>query len=221
MNWNIWRKVTLPGLIFLVMTTASASVGLAGDANFWGFANDSVGTVPQGWEVLSGRWEIQAEPPGTNRALAQVGPPLPGFALPSILAPFPPVCDLRAAVKLKLTRTGGSETMGLILRQHDPGRMMIVRVEGSPGRVWVERVQESRWSLRAGYAVSVERDRWNLLRVAAQGDWLNLFFNGRFLGGVRDDDPVPGRVGLMAGPNAGVFLDDFEVETPLTPEIPG
>jgi hypothetical protein len=32
------------------------------------------------------------------------------------------------------------------------------------------------------------------------------------LGGVRSDDLVPGRVGLMAGPGARILLDDLEIE---------
>src|SRR3990172_2157729 len=90
--------------------------------------------------------------------------------------------------------------------------MTIVRVHGAPGRVWLERLQGGERSLRAGYIVPLHPDRWNTVRVTARGDWLNLFLNGVFLGGVREDDPVPGRIGLMAGPGGRVLVDDLEVE---------
>ena len=57
--------------------------------------------------------------------------------------------------------------------------------------------------------------------MTAQRDWLNLFLNGKFLGGVREDDPVPGRVGLMAGPGAGVLLDELEIGPPPTEAVTG
>ena len=180
-----------------------------------------MGEPPRGWEALSGRWAVQLDEDGRNRVLVRVGPPLPGFDLPAILAPTPLVRDLRAAVKVKPAGTGAFETMGLILRWRDPGTMTIVRVEGTPGRIWLDRVQDGQRSLRAGYITPVHGNRWNILRVTAQGDWLNLFLNGQFLGGVREDDPVPGRVGLMAGPGARVLLDDFLMEPPATGAAPG
>lgn len=128
------------------------------------------------------------------------------------LAPMHPALDLRATVKLKPVGAGAFETMGLIIRWRDPGTMTIVRVDGTPGRVWLERLQAGERSLRAGYIVPLHSDRWNILHVTAREDWLNLFLNGEFLGGVREDDPMPGRVGLMAGPGARVLLDDLEVE---------
>lgn len=118
------------------------------------------------------------------------------------LAPTPPVRDLRATGKIKPVGNGGFETMGMVLRWQDPGTMLIVRVDGTPGRVSLERVQGGQRSLQAGYVAPLRRGRWNIIRVAAQDDRLNLFLNGKFLGGVREDDPVPGRVGLMAGMTA-------------------
>jgi hypothetical protein len=90
--------------------------------------------------------------------------------------------------------------------------MLIVKVEGTPGRVWLECVKGRERSLRAGYVLRLERNRWNSLRVAAEESWLNLFLNGKLLGGVRNDDSVPGRVGLMAGPGARILLDNLEIE---------
>lgn len=83
------------------------------------------------------------------------------------------------------------------------------------------RCQGGRRSLRAGYIAPLRRGRWNIIRVAAQDDRLNLFLNGKFLGGVREDDPVPGRVGLMAEPGAGVLLDELEIEPPPTEAVTG
>jgi hypothetical protein len=107
---------------------------------------------------------------------------------------------------------GTFETMGLVVRWQDPKSMLIVRLDGTPGWIWIERVQDGRRSLRAGYSIDpLAPGRWHVLRVVARRDWLNLFFDGQFLGGVRDDDPAPGRVGLVAGPDAGVLLDDVEI----------
>lgn len=211
------RCAVAAGIVLAVAAIAVASpLSNGGESGLWTFSEDPVGEPPRGWEVLSGRWAVQLEEDGRNRVLVQTGPPLPGFELPAILAPTPPVRDLRAAVKVKPAGTGAFETMGLILRWRDPGTMTIVRVEGTPGRIWLDRVQDGQRSLRAGYIAPLHQAGWNILRVTAQGDWLNLFLNGRFLGGVREDDPVPGRVGLMAGPGARVFLDDLEVEAPST-----
>jgi len=106
-----------------------------------------------------------------------------------------------------------SETIGLLLRWQDPTTMLIVRVDGTRRWIWVERVQDGWRSVRAGYSIDTRAPgMWNVLRVTARREWLNLFFNGKFLGSVRDDDPAPGRVGLVAGPGAAVLLDDVEVE---------
>jgi hypothetical protein len=191
---------------------ATAPLLSAGEWQQWTFQDDPTGEPPRGWEVLSGTWEVRPESSGNNRVLAQVGPPLPGLDLPAILAPVLPLRDLRATVRLKSIGAGVLRTMGLIVRWKDAGTMTIVRVDGTPGRVWLERLQGGERSLRAGYILPLRRGRWNILWVTARGDWLNLFFNGEFLGGVREDDPVPGRVGLMAGPGGRVLLDDLEVE---------
>lgn len=204
------------GIVLAVAAIAVASPLSSGESGLWTFNEDPLGEPPRGWEVVSGVWQVRLAEDGRNRVLVQTGPPLPGFDLPAILAPTPKVRDLRAAVKVKPTGSGAFETMGLILRWRDPGTMTVVRVDGTPGRVWLERLQGGRRSLRAGYITPVHGDRWNILRVTAQGDWLNLFLNGQFLGGVREDDPVPGRVGLMAGPGARVFLDDLEIKAPST-----
>jgi hypothetical protein len=137
---------------------------------------------------------------------------LPGLVLPAILLPVAPVENLDVRVKVKATGTGTFETMGILLRWQDPGTMLSVRVDGTPGWVWVERVQEGRRSLRGGYSIDpLAPGRWHVLRVAARDAWVNLFVDGRFLGGMRDDDPAPGRVGLIAGPGASVLLDDVEI----------
>jgi hypothetical protein len=112
-------------------------------------------------------------------------------------------------------------TMGLIVRWKDAGSMTIVRVDGTPGRVWLERLQGGGRSLRAGYIVPLRPGRWNILRVTARGNWLNLFLNGKFLGGLREDDPVSGRVGLTSGPDGRVRLDDLEVEPTGRPDALG
>jgi hypothetical protein len=193
----------------------------AGESHLWTFQEDSKGEPPRGWEVLSGEWKVTQEEDEQNRILVQVGPPLPGLDLPAILAPVPPLRDVRATVKLKPVGAGAFETMGLVLRWKDPGTMTIVRVDGTPGRVWLERMRTGEGRLRAGYILPLRRGQWNLLGVTARGDWLNLFLNGEFLGGVREDDPVPGRVGLMAGPGARVLLDDFEIEPASGSGVPG
>jgi hypothetical protein len=200
------------GIVLGLAVTAPATPVSDAGPRAWTFAEDPVGEPPRGWEVLSGAWQVRLDEDGRNRVLVQVGPPLPGSDLPAILAPGPALRDVRAAVRIKTTGTGALETMGLILRWRDPGTMTVIRVEGTPGRVGLERVQEGRRLLRAGYIIPLHGDRWNILRITAQGDWINLFLNGRFLGGAREDEPVSGRAGLMAGPGARVVLDDFEIE---------
>ena len=213
---RFWRTGRVPWIagaaVLIVWMGVVAPLLSAGEWQQWTFQEDPTSEPPRGWEVLSGAWEVRAAANGDNRVLAQVGPPLPGLDLPAILAPMPPVRDLRATVKLKPVGVGAFKTMGLIIRWRDAGTLTILRVDGTPGRVWLERLQGGERSLRAGYIVPLYPDRWNTVRVTARGDWLNLFLNGVFLGGVREDDPVPGRIGLMAGPGGRVLLDDLEVE---------
>jgi hypothetical protein len=199
----------------------AAPLLLAGERHVWTFQDDPLGEPPRGWEVLSGTWEVRPAADEDNRVLVQAGPPPPGLDLPVILAPVPPIRDLRATVRLKPVGAGAFETMGLVIRWRDPGTMTIVRVDGTPGRVWLEQLRGGERSLRAGYILPLRRDRWNILRVTARGDWLNLFLNGKFLGGIREDDPVSGRVGLMAGPGGRVLLDDLEVELTGKPDSLG
>jgi hypothetical protein len=216
MRRGFWWVVIVLGAILLVADMIMASVAAVGTHRLWTFDDDPIGEVPRGWEVGAGKWEVRLDAEGRNHVLVQTGPPLPGFDLPTVLAPIPPLRDLRASVKIKRTGAGAFETMGLVLQWQDPGTMLIVKVEGTPGRVWLERVQGGEHSLRAGYIIPLERNRWNSLRVVAQENWLNLLLNGKLLGGVRIDDPAPGRVGLMAGPGARILLDDLEIETPAT-----
>jgi len=209
---KLWRG-TPAGIALLVVVTLYFSTAWTADTRPWRFSDEPVGAVPQGWEVLSGRWEIRVEAPGTNRVLVQAGPAPPGWELSAILTPGPPVADLDARVKARAGGLDAFETIGLLLRWQDPTTMLIVRVDGTRRWIWVERVQDGWRSVRAGYSIDTRAPgMWNVLRVTARREWLNLFFNGKFLGSVRDDDPAPGRVGLVAGPGAAVLLDDVEVE---------
>jgi hypothetical protein len=193
---------------------AVAAEVASGQPVSWSFSGDPTGAAPEGWEVLSGRWEVRAEPDGANRVLTQLDPPLPGATLAAILAPVPPARDVRIGVRFKSTGAGARETMGLLLRWQGPAAMLTVRVDGTPGWIWVDHVQNGLRSARAGYVIPSIRDgEWNSLRVVARQEWLMLFFNGKFLGGVRDDDPAPGRLGLLAGPDGGLSLDDVVIET--------
>ena len=212
-------RVMLIGVSILIVGFAASSAAEAGQPLSWSFSDDPVGSAPPGWEVLSGRWEVQTESGGANRVVTQIGPPSPESALAAILAPAPRASDVRIGVRLKSAGTGGRETMGILLRWQGPGTTLAVRVDGSPGWIWVDRVQDGRRSVRAGYVIPPLRTgEWSSLRVTAVKGWLMLFFNGKFLGGVRDDDPAPGRVGLLAGPDGGVSLDDVEIEA--SPETP-
>lgn len=181
-------------LLAASLIVMAASIVPAAESRRWTFDGDPVGEVPHGWEAVAGRWEVRLEADGRNRVLVRADPSLPGVEVPVILAPTASVRDVRAAVKIKRTDRGAFETMGLIVRWQDPGTMIIIRTDGAPGRIWLERVRGGRRSLQAGYFVPVRRHRWNHLRVEARGDWLNLFFNGKFLGGLRDEDPGPGRI---------------------------
>lgn len=208
---EVWRG-GLASLGLLGTAVAAVAIAWPAETRLWTFSEDRVGAVPRGWEALSGRWEVRGESSGANRVLVQAGPSLPGLVLPAILLPSARVENLDASVRVKATGAGTFETMGILLRWQDPGTYLSVRVDGTPGWIWFERVQEGRRSLRGGYSIDpFAPGQWHVLRVVARDDWLNLFFNGRFLGGIRDDDPAPGRVGLVAGPGASVLLDDVRI----------
>ena len=212
MNRSDLGRGGFAGLGLLGAMIAVAATVWPAETRLWTFSDERVGRAPRGWEALSGRWEVLGETPGRNRVLVQAGPSLPGLDLPAILTPANPIADLEASVRAKATGMGTFETVGLLLRWQNPKTMLIVRVDGTPGSIWVERVQDGWRSQRAGCSIDpLEPGRWHVLRVVARREWLNLFFNGKFLGGVRDDDPAPGRVGLVAGPDAGVLLDDVEI----------
>jgi hypothetical protein len=206
-------RVMAIGVAILTAGIAASSVAEAGQPLSWSFSDDPVGRAPQGWEVLSGRWEVQTESGGANRVVTQAGSPLPDSGLAAILAPVARASDVRIGLRFRSAGTGARETMGILLRWQGPGTTWTVRVDGSPGWIWVDRVQDGRRSVRAGYVIPpVRTGEWNSLRVTVVKEWLMLFFNGKFLGGVRDDDPAPGRVGLLAGPDGGVSLDDVVIE---------
>ena len=200
------------GLSLLAVMIGIVATAWPAETRLWTFSEGVVGAVPRGWEALSGRWEVRGESPSTNRVLVQAGPSLPGLDLPAILLPSARIENLDASVRVKATGAGTFETMGILLRWQDPGTYLSVRVDGTPGWIWVERAHEGQRSLRGGYSIDpFVPGRWHALRVVARDAWLTLFFDGRFLGGIRDDDPVPGRVGLVAGPGASVLLDDVQV----------
>ena len=210
------RELIVPGLALLLTAITGMRLGWAGEVRRWTFAEGPSGQTPPGWKVVAGSWEVRYEANTGNRVLVQRGPAVPSFYRAAILSPFPPVRDVRGTVKMRPLGAGGSVAMGLILQWQDPGTMLIITVEDSPGRIWLKRVQGGETSLRACYMVPLKRDRWDRLTASVQGNWLNLFLNWTFLGGLRIDNPSSGRVGLMAGPNADIMFDDLEV-TPLSP----
>jgi hypothetical protein len=158
MSRRAWWVVILLSAMLLVTDMITTSLAPGSTYRLWTFDDDPVGEVPRGWEVLAGKWEVSQDGDGRNHVLVQTGPPLPGFDLPAILAPTPPVRDLRTTGKIKPVGSGGFETMGLILRWRDPGTMTVIRVDSTPGRVRLERVQGGQRSLRAGYIAPLRQD---------------------------------------------------------------
>jgi hypothetical protein len=201
------RRVAL-----LIVSLLAAGASGATDPLRWDFDRDAHGESPAGWEVLTGTWEVRPEAEDLpNQSLMQTGPSLPGMDLPMILAPPRPVRDLAAAVRFK--RAGGPalETMALVLRWAAPDRLTLVTVEGTPGHLWVEQERDGVRRLLFGAVTPIAPDRWHRLEVSATGDLLTILLNGRVLGAAIDPAPIPGRVGLAAGPGAGVLLDDVVI----------
>jgi hypothetical protein len=206
------------GCALLITGSLFAAEADLGQSVSWSFSSDAVGSAPHGWEVLSGDWTVQGESEEQNRVLTHRTSRDSGSNPAIILSPAPPTRDMRVAVRFKMTGAWPRETTGLVLRWQGPSAFVVVRVDGSLGWVWVDRIQNGRRSVVAGYATPpIRADDWNSLRVFAVGEWVMLFINGKFLGGVRDDGPATGRLGLLMGPEGGVLLDDLIIE----PGAPG
>lgn len=194
--------------VLLVVSLLAAGASGASDSLRWAFDHDRRGEPPAGWEVQTGTWEVIQEARGLpNQLLAQTGPSLPGMDLPVILAPPQPIRDLGAAVRFKRTGAPALETLALVLRWESRDRMTLITVEGTPGRLWVEQVRDGVRHLLFGAVTPIARDRWHRLEVSATGNMIAVLLDGRMLGTAIDRAPIPGRVGLAAGPGASVLLD--------------
>jgi len=212
---------------FLIGTAGCLLVALSGaegqappDVFHWTFDQDPIEEPPIEWEPRAGTWVVRPEGEGqTNRVLVQTGPSFPGLEMPVILTPILPVQDLKASLRFKRSGSGATETMALVLRWRDAATMTLVTVEGTSGRLWVERLRAGSRDLRFGTMLAFSPGHWYRLDVTAMGERIEVLLDGRPLGTARDPDPIQGRVGLAARSGAGMLLDDLEV-VPLPALIP-
>jgi len=204
---------------FLIGTAGCLLVALSGaegqgppDVFHWSFDQDPIEKPPIEWEPQAGTWVVRPESEGqTNRVLVQTGPSFAGLEMPVILTPILPIRDLKASLRFKRTGSGTIETMALVLRWRDAATMILVTVEGTSGRLWVERLRAGSHDLLFGSLMAFSPERWYRLDVTALGDRIDVALDGRPVGTATDPDSHPGRIGLAARSGGGMLLDDLEV----------
>jgi hypothetical protein len=207
------RRYFLTGTAGCLLVALSGAEGQAPpDVFHWSFDQDPIETPPIEWEPQAGTWVVRPEAEGqTNRVLVQTGPSFAGLEMPVILTPILPVRDLKASLRFKRSGGGAIETMALVLRWRDAATMTLVMVEGTSGRLWVERLRPKSHDLLFGTMMAFSPGRWYRLDVTALRDRIDVALDGRPVGTASDPDLLPGRIGLAARSGAGMLLDDLEV----------
>lgn len=180
----------------------------------WSFAGEKLGTVPQGWKVLSGSWELTADSsaPSHGNVISmtkrEVATP---FNL--IVAEGEKYRNVDLSVRMKSVAGQEDQGGGLVWCAKDAQNYYIVRYNPLEGDLALFKVIDGKRELITSVPAKsalVIGEPWCKLRVVKAGDNIWCYLNDERLIDASDDSlPDFGRVGLWTKADAQTSFDGF------------
>lgn len=185
------------------------------------FANDAVGSVPNGWTATmtgqgSPKWSVEEDPaaPSKSKVVKQAG----RATYPLLLKDGTSVKDGFVEVRFKAISGREDRAAGLVWRAKDANNYYVVRANALENNVVLYKtVDGKRSSLdivgrQGGYGIKapVAAGRWHALRVEFAGRRFKVVFNGQSVFEVEDGTfSEGGQVGLWTKADSVTAFDSF------------
>jgi hypothetical protein len=188
----------------------------------WGFEDNSVDQPPAGFTFgrtgsgRLGRWLVKSEknaPSGVN-VLAQTDDDATSYRFPVAVADSVSPRNFRLSVRCKTLSGKVDQACGLVFRYRDENNYYVVRSNALENNIRLYFVKDGKRQQFAGWDGPVANGVWHELRASANGDRLEIYWNGKKVIEATDRVfPDGGKVGLWTKADSVTYFDELTVES--------
>lgn len=206
--------------LLFIATVSGAGESTAPSTTAWSFDSDKPETPPAGFAFgrtgsgREGRWVVRAEKdaPSAPNVLAQVDGDATDYRFP-VAFTGPEMNDLRLSVKCKPVSGKADQGCGLVFRLKDADNYYLTRANALEDNVRLYHVVKGRRQQFAGWNGKVASGVWHELTVEAQGDHLQVFFNGKKVIDAHDKTFTgAGKIGVWTKADSVIYFDDLSAQ---------
>lgn len=221
------RLSWIVALELLISSTYAAPLGLAQEAKseraavqVWSFDSEPVGVLPKGFSIgtlfdgrLAGDWQIMEfkEAPSPPHVFAQQMGTGAEHAYKTVFVEGTTAADLDLQVSFLAVGGKGDMGGGLIWRAADDRNYYLARVNPLEQNIRAYRVVKGVRHLLANFDQVIPVHKWHRLRVVAQGQRFEVFFDGRTVLKVSNKTLTNGRIGLWTKSDAVTYFDNLQL----------
>ncbi|MBI3983080.1 MAG: hypothetical protein HY337_09220 [Gemmatimonadetes bacterium] len=191
------------------------------------FEGDTVGQPPQGFSFghtrkvgAPGKWVVRQEQGG--KFLAQIDPDRTGSRFPVAVLDGMTAANVELTVRFKPVSGQVDQAAGLVWRFQDEDNYYIVRANARENNVVLYKVENGRRTdlpLKGegrtyGKPADVPAGQWSTLRLVANRNVFEVYFNGTKLYEIEDATfTAAGKVGVWTKADSVTYFDDLTVIT--------
>jgi hypothetical protein len=130
---------------------------------------------------------------------------------PVLIADSGEYADLDVSMKAKAISGKVDQGMGLVFRFRDPKSYYVVRANALENNFRLYRMINGKRLQFAGANMKISSGQWHTLRVAAKGDHITCWLDGKQLIDSHDKTYTTGKVGLWTKADSVIAFDDLTV----------
>lgn len=186
----------------------------------WNFDSEPVGSLPKSFKVgtlfdgrPAGDWRIMEakEPPSPSRVLAQLMNTGAEHAYKTVFVEDVTTADLDLRVSFLAVGGKGDMGGGLIWRAADDRNYYLARANPLEQNIRAYRVVKGVRHLLGNFDEIIPVRKWHTLRVVAQDQRFEVFFEGHTVLKLSDKTFSNGRIGLWTKSDAVTYFDDLQL----------
>jgi hypothetical protein len=144
--------------------------------------------------------------------LAQADADTTDYRFPIAIADEPVLRDVRLSVRCKLVSGQVDQACGLVFRLRDADNYYVTRANALENNVRLYHVVKGDRRQFAGSGAKVSTGAWHMLRVDAQGDHFEVYWDEKRVIDAHDKTfSEPGKVGVWTKADSVTYFDDLTV----------
>ncbi|PYJ15078.1 MAG: hypothetical protein DME96_14425 [Verrucomicrobia bacterium] len=165
----------------------------------------------EGWKTVDGRWSVEEakDAPSGKKVLVQRAVE---NQFNVIVAPGGPYTDADVSIRFKPI-SGREDASGGIVFRFSEGKYYVVRANALENNFRLYYYDNGRRQLATAAVQPPALGQWHTLRIAAVGDHIQAYLNGRLLLDHRDSRFKAGQIGLWTKSDSVTAFDDLEIKS--------